>query len=189
MRLILASSSPRRRELLRLITADFSVLPADADESLPPGTPAAQAAQILARRKAQAVAQKHPHDAVLGADTVVALGDAILGKPSDIPDAMRMLRLLAGKTHLVHTGVCLLQPGEARQFVSSAAVTFAPMSEREISFYAACKEPADKAGAYAVQGVGARYIERIEGDYYAVMGLPVCRLYRLLSQGGLLCAE
>lgn len=186
MRLILASASPRRRELLSLITADFTVAPAEADESLPPGTDPVRAVRLLARRKARAVANGYPKDAVIGADTVVALDGLILGKPHDVSDAERMLRLLSGKTHFVHTGVCVLCAGVAQQFVSSAAVTFLPMREEEILSYAAGGEGDDKAGAYAVQGVGARYIERIDGDYYTVMGLPVCRLYRLLSDGGML---
>ena len=188
MSLILASASPRRQELLRLITEDFLVHNSDIDESLVPGLSPADAVLLLARRKALAVRQECPRDAVIGADTVVAIDGFILGKPRDNADAALMLRQLSGRTHEVFTGVCLAlpAPGMENAFVSRAQVTFAPLGEDEILSYVASGEPADKAGAYGIQGLGARFIERINGDYYTVMGLPVCGLYHLMREQGLL---
>lgn len=188
MRLILASASPRRQELLRLITEDFLVHTSNVDESLVPGLSPADAVSLLARRKAMAVRRECPQDAVIGADTVVAVDGFLLGKPRDSADAALMLRQLSGRTHEVLTGVCLAlpAPGAEHTFVSRAQVTFAPLEEEEILAYAASGEPADKAGAYGIQGRGARFVERINGDYYTVMGLPVCRLYHLMREQGLL---
>ena len=188
MSLILASASPRRQELLRLITEDFLVHNSNIDESLVPGLSPADAVLLLARRKALAVQQECPRDAVIGADTVVAIDGFILGKPRDNADAALLLRQLSGRTHEVFTGVCLAlpAPGMENAFVSRAQVTFAPLGEDEILSYVASGEPADKAGAYGIQGLGARFIERINGDYYTVMGLPVCGLYHLMREQGLL---
>jgi len=185
--LILASSSPRRRELLSLITPDFTVDVSDADESLPQGLSPQEVVLALAQRKAEAVAARHsPADTVIGADTVVALDGMILGKPADRADAAHMLRVLSGRTHTVCTGVCVIAAGRAERFCAGAEVAFAPMSEAEIAAYLDTGEPFDKAGAYGIQGFGARYIERVSGDYPAVVGLPVRPLYAALRRLGLL---
>lgn len=186
MALILASASPRRVALLKLITEDFSVVTSQTDETLLPGVTPRQAVTLLARRKAEAVAARHSGDVIIGADTVVALGDEIFGKPRDRREAAEMLKALSGRTHEVHTGVCIWQAGRADCFSQAARVTFAEMDEREVAGYVASGEPDDKAGAYGIQGLDARFIARIEGDYYTVMGLPVQALYQALRQKGLL---
>lgn len=189
MALILASASPRRIELLRLITEDFSVVVSQADETFLPGVMPHQAVALLAQRKAEAVAALHPDDTILGADTVVALGNKIFGKPRDRIEAAEMLKALSGKTHTVYTGVCIWHQSQADCFFQATKVTFAAMDEQEIIDYAASGESDDKAGAYAIQGLGARFIVRIEGDYYSVMGLPVQALYQALRQKGLLTSQ
>ncbi|PWM22187.1 MAG: septum formation inhibitor Maf [Oscillospiraceae bacterium] len=186
MKLILASASPRRRELLRLITEDFLVHNSNAEETLPPDLSPAAAVELLARRKALSVQRQFPQDAVIGSDTVVALGGTILGKPTDPADACAMLSRLSGRSHEVFTGVCLALPNAApHTFVSRAQVHFSPMTGEEIRAYVESGEPMDKAGAYGIQGKGARFVEQIEGDYYTVMGLPVCKLYHLMRELGL----
>lgn len=181
MGLLLASASPRRQELLRLITKDFTVLPAAVEESLPPALSAEEAAQYLARKKAAAVSAQHPKDLVLGSDTTVLLGDQILGKPGTPERAAEMLRLLSGKTHRVITGVALARGGVLRSFQSETAVTFYPLSEEEIAAYVATGEPLDKAGGYGIQGYGALLVKAIAGDFYSVMGLPVAQTARMLA--------
>lgn len=180
MALILASASPRRKELLSLITADFRVITSSVDETLPDGITPEAAVKLLARRKADDIAKTHPDDIVIGSDTVVALDGEILGKPADDEYAARMLRALSGKKHMVFTGVCVISPEKTSVFTGSAAVKFAEMSEDEIEEYVKSGECRDKAGAYGIQGFGSRYIEYIEGDYYSVMGLPVRLLYKEL---------
>lgn len=181
MGLLLASASPRRQELLRLITKDFTVLPAAVEESLPPALSAEEAAQYLARKKAAAVSAQHPKDLVLGSDTTVLLGDQILGKPGTPERAAEMLRLLSGKTHRVITGVALARGGVLRSFQSETAVTFYPLSEEEIAAYVATGEPLDKAGGYGIQGYGALLVKEIAGDFYSVMGLPMAQTARMLA--------
>jgi len=180
MALILASASPRRKELLGLITSDFRVVTSDVDEMLPDGIAPVEAVKLLAERKARDVAKNHPQDTVIGSDTVVAIDGAILGKPIDDEDAAKMLRSLSGRKHMVYTGVCVISPEKCSVFAGGAAVKFAEMSEQEIKEYVKSGECRDKAGAYGIQGYGARYIEYIEGDYYSVMGLPVQLLYKEL---------
>ena len=182
MPLILASKSPRRQELMRLITHDFSAVDPSVDEAVPDGIGPETTAEMLACRKAIAAAKQFPGDWVVGADTVVEIKGERIGKPRDCEDAKRMLRLLEGKLHHVHTGVCIAGPGGTESFVSSAEVWFAPMSEDEIEEYAASGEGMDKAGAYGIQGSGARFVREIHGDYYAVVGLPVQRLYERLKE-------
>ena len=187
MELILASQSPRRRELLGLIAADFSVCPADIDETMDETLPMAERVADLSARKARAVAETHPGAAVVGSDTVVVLDGAPLGKPHDEADAHRMLAALSGRVHEVVTGVALALPdGTLLRDATVTRVRFAPLSEQEIAAYVATGEPMDKAGAYGIQGLGARFIEGIEGDYYSVMGLPVRRLYELMRGNGLI---
>ena len=182
MAIVLASASPRRAQLLKMITEDFEIIVSDTDESLPCDFRPEEGVAILALRKASSVFQQRPKDIVIGADTVVALQHTILGKPKDRQDAVRMLGMLQGTSHWVHTGVAVLSVCGERSFVSSAKVTFSPMSRHEIDDYVCSGECDDKAGAYAVQGLGSRFVEQIAGDFYTVMGLPVNRLYHLLNQ-------
>lgn len=179
---ILASQSPRRQELLRLITEDFEICAADVDESIGAGASPGEAVMMLARKKAGAVSERYPNDVVIGADTVVALGGKILGKPRDEAGAADMLRMLAGKTHTVFTGVCIIKSGGETTFFEVTEVEFSGMSEDEIMEYVRTGEPYDKAGAYGIQGRASLFIPKISGDYYNVMGLPVSALYRKLRE-------
>ena len=182
MWLILASASPRRQELLRLITEDFTVFPAAVDESLPPVLSVQKAAQYLARKKALAVANEYPNDIVLGSDTTVVLENAIFGKPKTPEHAAEMLRQLSGKTHTVITGVALAQGERVSSFQTETAVTFYPLTEEQIQEYLATGEPMDKAGSYGIQGYGALLVQNINGDFYSVMGLPVAETARALQR-------
>jgi septum formation protein len=183
LRLVLASSSPRRAEILRNVGWPFAALPVDIDESRRAGEDAVTYVERLAREKVEAAARLCTGANILGADTVVVIDGQILGKPLDDADARRMLRLLSGKSHQVLTGVALLKSEtsaiEVRHEVTE--VKFAEMSDEEISWYVASGEPMDKAGAYAIQGLGSRFIEGINGDYFNVVGLPVRLLYELLN--------
>ena len=179
--LILASGSPRRRELLSLYTTDFTVCVSDFDESAVTAPTPAQLVEQLAIGKCLAVAKQHPDAVVIGCDTVVDVDGTVFGKPHDAEDAKRMLRALSGKTHQVHTGVCIAKGDRAEHFVDSCKVTFFPLGEEEIDFYTATPEPYDKAGAYAIQGRAALWLDRIEGDYYTIMGLPVSRTVQTLT--------
>jgi septum formation protein len=188
--LILASASPRRQELLRNAGIRFTVQPADIDETPLAGELPRECAERLAREKALAVFQKHPQSYVLGADTIVVVDDAILGKPRDADDAARMLRRLSGRTHAVITGVCLVGPvagkTEAlRTAAESTLVTMCEFADDEIRDYVATGETMDKAGAYAIQGIASRWIPHIEGDYSNVVGLPVALVYAMLRERGL----
>lgn len=208
--LVLASASPRRQELLRNAGIPFAAEPADLDETPLPGEGARGCAERLARQKAMFISRQRPNDDVLGADTVVVVDRAILNKPTDREDAVRMLRLLSGRIHQVITGVCLvkpvqgsslpiprktvpgsLRPGapyelvefENRQLLigsETTSVTMSEISEDDIVAYVSSGEPMDKAGAYAIQGRASRWIPRIEGDYSNVVGLPVALVYRML---------
>lgn len=178
--LILASASPRRSELLRNAAIEFGVDPAHVkEEPLPTETPLAYA-QRLARDKALAVWERHPDDTVLGADTVVVVDQHLLEKPADPGDATRMLRLLSGRTHQVITGVCVVAGSFERTEAETTQVTFEQLSANEIAAYVTSGEPMDKAGAYGIQGIASRWIGRIEGCYFNVVGLPVTRVYRML---------
>lgn len=180
MEFILASASPRRVELLRAAGLQPVVVPAGVDETAWPGETPADHVVRLARAKAAGVAARHPDAAVLGADTVVAIDDEILGKPRDDDDAGRMLRRLAGRTHRVYTGVALAVGADFRTDVAVSEVTMAPLSPAEIQWYVASGEPRDKAGAYAIQGLAARYVTAIQGSYSNVVGLPVALVYAWL---------
>lgn len=182
MSLILASGSPRRQELLKLITEDFTVHPVDADETLPQGMPVEMAAAFLADLKAKEAARLFPDDIVIGCDTVVILGDEIMGKPRDREDAHRMLRALSGESHSVLTGTSLYHGKQTSVFTTETLVTFYPLSDAEIEAYLDTGEPFDKAGAYGIQGKGALLVQGIEGDYFNVVGLPVAALSRALRQ-------
>jgi len=208
--LVLASASPRRQELLRNAGIDFTAQAAHVRETPLPRESPRDCAKRLALDKALAVWRKRPRDLILGADTIVVLDGAMLGKPRDADDACRMLRLLSGRVHLVITGVCLIEPmrgktkvamdkrskvklksidlkpitNPSKLKVSSKAtrVTMTEISDEEIRAYVATGEPMDKAGAYAIQGMASRWIPRIEGDYSNVVGLPVALVYRMLRE-------
>ena len=182
--IVLASTSPRRAEILRTVGWPFEAFAVDVDESRAKDEPAPSYVERLAREKAAAAAVHRPSRLVLGADTVVVVDDEILGKPHDEEDARRMLRRLSGRWHEVLTGLALVN-GQSSQSVVAREITqvrFAAMSEAEINWYVSTGEPMDKAGAYAIQGRGARLIEEIKGDYYNVVGLPVRLLYKLVQK-------
>jgi septum formation protein len=197
--LVLASASPRRQELLRNAGISFTVQPADIDETPRGGESPRDYAERLASEKAIAVWRLHPEAMVLGADTIVVVGETILGKPADPEDAERMLRLLSGRVHRVITGVCIVEaqlpvastsaqsPAGSRENPRIASettlVTMNELSDDEIRDYIATGEPMDKAGAYAIQGMASRWIPRIEGDYSNVVGLPVALVWRMLREG------
>jgi septum formation protein len=185
LRVILASQSPRRRELLALIGVRHEVRPADIDESQLPDEPPVPHCERLAREKAHKLAVQHPDAVVVAADTIVVLDGELLGKPTDAADALRTLTRLAGRTHTVHTAIAVARDGRTVSAVESVAVTFRVMSPEEIAGYVATGEPMDKAGAYGIQGYGATIVERIEGDYFSVMGLGLRRLVALLERVGL----
>ena len=189
MNIILASQSPRRKELLeRMGIRDFETISPNVDESVFHGLPPEELVRRLSAEKAAAVAGKAGEDAiVIAADTVVALEGAVLGKPADELDAFKMLSALSGVRHQVYTGVTVCRGGEKQTAHEVTDVTFRELSEREIEDYIATGEPMDKAGAYGIQGYGALLIQGISGDYYNVMGLPVCRLSGMLSRFGVDC--
>ncbi|MBE3575429.1 MAG: septum formation inhibitor Maf [Firmicutes bacterium] len=186
-RLVLASNSPRRRELLQQLGLDFSVDPAEGPEEPFQGGNVAEYVLGLARSKSRQVARRHAAGTlVVGADTVVALGDQVFGKPADAAQAMAMLKRLQGTTHLVYTGVCVTEApgGEEACAAECTAVTFRPLTEEEIARYVATGEPMDKAGAYAIQGLGSINITAVHGCYSNVVGLPLATLARLLRRWG-----
>lgn len=178
--ILLASGSPRRRELLAMAGIPFEVYPTDADESFAPGMPPHEVVLALARRKAQAAAALFPQRTVLAADTIVTIDGEILGKPADFDDACRMISMLSGRTHEVFTGVCVHTPLRTVCEYDRTLVEFYRLTQQEIRDYASTEEPYDKAGAYAVQGRGALLVRGIQGDYYGVMGLPISRVHRIL---------
>jgi len=184
MELILASASPRRREILSLLGLDFKVVPPRVEESKGAGSPYL-VARRLAKEKALSVFREHPEALVIGADTVVYFKGKVLGKPKDEEEALKMLKELSGKWHAVVTGVALFYPGGKRVFHDDARVKFRKFSEEEARHYVKTGEPLDKAGAYGVQGFGAVLVEKIRGNFYTVMGLPVHRLYEELRKLGL----
>ena len=191
MKIILASQSPRRKELLeRMGIQDFETISPNVDERAFHGLPPEELVRRLSAEKAAAVAGKVGEDAVvIAADTVVALEGAVLGKPADELDAFKMLSALSGVRHQVYTGVTVCRGGEKQTAHEVTDVTFRELSEEEIEHYIATGEPMDKAGAYGIQGYGALLIQGISGDYYNVMGLPVCRLSGMLARFGVDCLK
>jgi septum formation protein len=183
-RVILASQSPRRRELLSLVGIPHTVQPADLDETYWPGEEPAAHAQRLAREKAAAVAAGAAEALVIGSDTIVVVDGDVLGKPRDEAHAAQMLARLSGRSHVVMTAVAVRWRGHERSAVEAVGVTFHPLSVQDIHAYIATGEPMDKAGAYGIQGFGATIVERVDGDYFAVMGLPLQRLVRLMGELG-----
>ena len=172
--------------MLRAAGFQFDIITAGVDESLRPGESPDTYVRRLAEAKAREVAEQHPDRPVLGADTVVVCGEAILGKPADAPDARRMLRMLSGRAHVVMTGVCLHHAGVCQGAVAETTVEFGALTEAEIDWYVASGEPSDKAGAYAIQGLASRLVTRIDGSYSNVVGLPVALVYGLCKQAGIL---
>ena len=180
--LILASGSPRRRELLSLYTTDFTVCVSEFDESAVTAPTPAQLVEQLAIGKCLAVAKQHPDAVVIGCDTVVDVDGTVFGKPHDAEDAKRMLRALSGREHRVHTGVCICRGRRAAATVETPVVHFSPIAEDDLCAYVRTPEPYDKAGAYAIQGHAALWCAGIEGCYYNIMGLPVHRTAQLLRE-------
>src|SRR6476619_3535147 len=182
LNVILASGSPRRRQLLQLVGVDHDVIPSDIDETIRNGELPEQYAERLSREKVEHVAKDHVDSVVVGADTIVVIDDIILGKPRDVDDAARMLRMLSGRSHTVMTAVAATHNGKTVSAVEIVDVTFLPLDDDRISRYIATNEPMDKAGAYGIQGYGATLVRRIDGDYFAVMGLSLVRLVALLRE-------
>lgn len=180
-KLVLASGSPRRAEILNSVGWDFEKAIPDVDESVVAGESPEGYVQRLAAEKARAVGDSFPDRLILAADTTVVIGGKIIGKPEDIADARRMISMLAGNWHEVLTGVAVSQNGSEEVGIQSTRVKFAPMTNAEIDFLVDTGEPLDKAGAYAVQAQAALFIEGIEGDYWNVVGLPISLVYRLVS--------
>ena len=181
-RLLLASASPRRAELLRAAGFAFDVQPANADETVHPGESPDAYVRRVAEAKARTVLPAAGPRLVLAADTTVVVDAAIFGKPENRDDAVRMLRALRNRRHEVMTAVTLAAPARVVTRVESTAVDFAPLSEREIEWYVASGEPVDRAGAYAVQGLASRFVTRVEGSYSNVVGLPVALVYEMLKE-------
>ncbi len=184
-RVILASQSPRRRELLSLIGIAHEVRPADVDESVHPDEAPVPYCERLARSKAEALVAANPDAVIVGSDTIVVIDGHILGKPTDRGNAIAMLTQLSGRTHTVFTAVAVAFAGHTRSGVESVSVTFRPLDAARIAAYVDTGEPMDKAGAYGIQGYGATNVERIDGDYFAVMGLPLGRMVGLMREHGL----
>ena len=180
--MILASQSPRRRELLSLITDNFRIIPAKGEETLPEKISPENAVLSLSEQKADEIYREHRGEVIVAADTIVAIDGKILGKPADEKDAFAMLKTLSGRVHEVFTGVCVIfANGRKERFFEETKVEFYELSDAEIAAYIKTGEPMDKAGAYGIQGKGALLVKRIDGDYYNVMGLPVARLLRVLN--------
>ena len=187
MKFILASSSPRRRELLTSIGLDFDVVPSHVPEEHQPGEAPEEYVARLSREKANAIAAKHPSAWIIAADTTVLLGDQLLEKPVDKKDAERMLSLIAGKTHVVYTGVTLqnVERGYRETRVAESEVRMLPLAQEDVRWYVSTGEPLDKAGAYAVQGIGAMFIDSIHGSYTNVVGLPLAMLFQMMRKAGI----
>lgn len=181
-RIILASKSPRRRELMELLHIPFEVIVSDIDEQIDYTNDLVKEIEKLSFRKAQAVFKDHSDALVIGSDTIVKIGNDVLGKPKNIEDAKAMLKELSDNTHQVVTGVTILYKDKAETFSSVADVTFYPLSDEEIDAYIATNEPMDKAGSYAIQGDAAKFIRSIHGDYYTIVGLPIAELYHRLKK-------
>ena len=182
--IILASNSPRRKQLLKMAGIRFTVLPSDVPEMVPEFVTDDKRAQFLAELKASYTSVFHPKDIIIGADTTVICEGRLMGKPATREEAKEMLRFLSGKVHTVYTGVCLIWSDEedAECFSSETKVEFYPLTEKQIEEYVASGEPMDKAGAYGIQGLGSTLVKRIEGDYYTVVGLPIAEVVRRLKK-------
>ncbi|KIQ94900.1 Septum formation protein Maf [Anoxybacillus thermarum] len=184
MQLVLASSSPRRKQLLRMLGLPFDILVGDVDESFDAALSPSEIVKQLAHKKANAVWQQKKDACVIGADTIVVSEGEVLGKPTGEQDAFRMLKRLSGTTHEVWTGVAICAEKECVTFAEKTDVTFWPLTDEDIWAYIATKEPLDKAGAYGIQERGALFVKKIDGDYFSVVGLPIARLARELKKFG-----
>jgi septum formation protein len=182
MKLILASASPRRKEILSNMGYEFEVNPSGVEEVVHHHMTPEETATDLARQKAEDIARRYPEDLVMGADTIVVLDDTVLGKPLDNDDAVRMLRELRGREHQVITGVALIQGQKEHCFSVTTRVWMIDSSEELLSAYVLSGEPLDKAGSYGIQGKGALLVEKIDGDYFNVVGLPIQKIARLLEK-------
>jgi len=182
MKIILASASPRRRELMRYITENFEAVSTDCDETLPENIEPAAASEYLAVLKAKAAAEKYPNCVVIGCDTTVICGSEILGKPKDRAQCIADITKLSGRTHQVVTGCCIISGGKVSSFSEITDVTFRKLTAAEIEAYADTDEPYDKAGGYGIQGLGSALISHIDGDFFNVVGLPVGRLFNELKK-------
>ena len=187
MKIILASASPRRKELLTLAGFEYEVIVSQCEEILPEGITPDKAVEELARQKAEDVFSRNADSMIIAADTVVALGNTILGKPKDEDDAFTMLSSLSGRRHTVYTGVCIKTKDKTDIFHVATDVEFYPLSEKEIKDYIATKEPMDKAGAYGIQGKGFVLVKGIHGDYFNVVGLPLAETVRHINNNLSLC--
>ncbi len=182
MKIVLASKSPRRKELLALLDLDFEIITADIDETMDPSLPVTDEVARISREKAVAVADGLNKDTVIiSADTIVELDGTLMGKPKDETDAFNMLKNLSGKSHNVHTAVTVLQGDKHETRVVTTAVTFRDITNEEITAYIKTREPMDKAGAYGIQGKASKFVSGIVGDYFNVVGLPVCTLSIMLK--------
>ena len=181
MHIILASQSPRRKELLGLLNIPFTIRVADIDESMDPALSPFDEVARVSRLKALAI-DRQPEDVVIAADTIVVCDDKVLGKPVDARDANRMLSMLSGRAHQVMTGMTVLRGDRVISHTEVTDVYFRPLTQQQIEAYIATKDPMDKAGSYGIQSGAAIFVEKISGDYYNVMGLPVCRLSQILEQ-------
>lgn len=180
--LILASASPRRREILTNLGYSFECIVADTDETISSDMGGYDAVYELAFRKAKAVSTLYPDDVVVASDTVVALDDEILGKPTSRDDAVNMLKRLSGREHTVYTGVSIISKDASERFVAATKVEFYELDDAIIEWYISTNEPFDKAGAYGIQGKGSVLVKGIDGDYFTVMGLPSAEIYRALKK-------
>jgi len=174
---ILASKSPRRKEILSLLNIDFEIMPADIDEQIDFNNDLRKEIEKLAYLKANYIFKNHEDKIVIGSDTIVVIDNKVLGKPKDEIDAFNMLKKLSGNVHEVITGVCVISKEHIDNYSSVSKVYFKDMSDEEIRNYIKTKEPLDKAGAYGIQGIGGRFIEKIDGDFYSIMGLPLNMIY------------
>lgn len=186
MNIILASASPRRTELLSLIHIDHKVIPSTIKENIDYSMTPESIVKSLAEQKASDVADRYPNDVVIGADTIVVINNEILGKPKNYEEAFKMLSMLSGNTHKVITGVCIIHNKKKIIFSCTSNVEFSQMSTEEIKEYISEENVYDKAGSYAIQGIGAKYIKKIDGDYYNIMGLPLNLLYQTLKENNII---
>lgn len=181
-RIILASASPRRKELMESLNIPFEIITAEVDETIDPNNPLVDEIEDLSFKKAYAVFKDQGDAIVIGSDTMVVLNDIRLGKPKDEEDAYSMLKALSGNTHEVITAVSIIGPTQSETFSVKSMVKFYPMSDEEILTYIKTGEPMDKAGAYAIQGLGSKFVKTIIGDYYAIMGFPIAEVYHRLNK-------
>lgn len=181
--IILASKSPRRRDILDMLELEYRCVPADTDETVVPGMSPADTVMLFSQRKAEAVRKEGQNgDIILGMDTMVCVENKLLGKPSDEKDAFRMLKMLSGKAHNVITGYTVICGERQETGCVSSDVYFRPLSDDEIRWYISTGEPMDKAGAYGIQGKGSLFVESIDGDFFSVLGFPVCRVFEVLKK-------